>query len=78
MYTTSSTLDIIYMTKHPECSTPASDRPALEITEEMIEAGVDVLRVECGDVYEVSTQEQCEDLCRHIFAAMSYKRKRRT
>lgn len=36
-------LAIIYMAKHGESATASLDRPAIEITEEMIEAGLDAL-----------------------------------
>lgn len=46
----SSGLDIIYMTKRPEKATPTErDRPVeIEITPQMIEAGVSILRREFG------------------------------
>jgi len=59
-------LDIIYMTKHPECDTSQTDRPAF--TDEMIARGVKAFRRHVG--YDGSTLYGDEDIVRSIVLAV--------
>lgn len=65
----SGVVDIIYMTKHPDRDTPASDRPAfeIEITEEMERAGIAVLE---GSGYLDAADSGFKLLASQVFRAM--------
>ncbi len=56
-------MDIIYLTKQGDMSRDSQDRPALEITPQMIEAGASVLE-------EHSPSHEEEALARMVYIAM--------
>lgn len=57
----------MYMTKHLEASSSGGDRPAFEVTDKMIEAGIAAIR----DVWGYNVPDREDALVRAVYLAMS-------